>query len=488
LIPNEKDDNNNKHESTNLLDSEIPVGSMEQSNLTLTNIDLARESTLDDTEYVYSKELNTKGNKRSMFWLISVFSSTGQFFFGNFFSAFAAEVGVSGALMGFITSVRNLFSSIFQGFIGFLSDRIGRKFIMLLGIFFNFAITVPLIFYQSRGLIVAIAIIQALSLSVFTPAWNAVLGDVTRPEFRATFIGKITSIGRLLSVVFSIVIAVVFFLCGEDGPLYGRIIWGWTVDIPWRTQYSIAFAIAAINSLICSIIIFFMKETRSLETEIKRPQFRIAFKETKFMKFVVFYSLFGFSMSFIWPVNPMVQVNVLDMEFYQIAIVVSVFIITMSIVQVLAGILGDRFGRKPVSIIGAFFLVLYPISMLPSIITGKWEWLILGNVIAGFGTGTFFVTLNALTLDMAPDNLMGAYSGVREMFWGIATFIGSLSAGFIVDALDANYGLHNAAIIMSVGVTILRLLMAFGLFFVTESLPKETREKRMNGFNNKSTK
>ncbi len=429
--------------------------------------------------------MDTKGNKKSIFWLVSIFSATGQFFFGNFFSAFAAEVGVTGALMGFITSIRNLFSSIFQGLIGFFSDLVGRKFIMFFGIFFNFAITIPLLFYESKWLIVIVAIIQALSLSVFTPAWNAVLGDVTQPEFRATFIGKITSIGRLVSVVFSLLIAVVFYLCGTDGPLYGEVIWGWTIDIPWRTQYSIAFAIAALNSLISSIIILTMKETRPIGAEAKQPQFRAAFKAKTFMRFVAFYSLFGFSMSFVWPVNPIVQVNVLDMEFYQIAVIVSVFILTMSIVQVVAGILGDRFGRKPISIIGTFFLVLYPISMLPAIMTNRWEWLIFANIVAGFGTGTYFITLNALTLDMAPDHLMGAYSGVREMFWGFATFIGSLSAGFIVDALTNAYGLYVTAMIMSISITILRLLAASGMFFVTESLPKEAREKRRNGFNQK---
>ncbi len=117
--------------------------------------------------------IDTKGNKRILFWLLSVFTSTGQFFFGNFFSAFAAEANVSGALMGFITSIRNLLSSVFQPFIGFLSDKLGRKFIMFIGIVWDFAITVPLIFSESTWLIVTVGIVQALSLSILLPAWNA---------------------------------------------------------------------------------------------------------------------------------------------------------------------------------------------------------------------------------------------------------------------------------------------------------------------------
>lgn len=454
--------------------STIPLDKTTITDLTSSSIDKDKEIPFDGEEEE-EQLIDTKGNKKILFWLISVFSSTGQFFFGNFFSAFAAEAGVSGALMGFITSIRNLLSSIFQGTIGYLSDKLGRKFIMFLGIFLNFLITVPLIFFQSTWLIVTVAIIQALSLSVFVPTWNAVLGDVTKPEIRATFIGKIAAIGRLISVSFSLVIAIIFYLAGE---YEGWIVWGWSVFIPWRVQYATAFAIAAVNSLISSILILLLKETKTEDSTRKRPQMRVAFQDRSFMKFVIIYALFGLSMSFVWPINPIIQVNYLHMEFYQIAILSSVFIVIMSLVQVLSGKLGDKFGRKPVFVIGAFILVFYPVSMVPAIVTGNWIWLVAANAFAGFGTGSFFVSLNALTLDLAPNDLMGAYSGIREMIFGIATFGGSLAAGFIKDALELSYGLYNTVLWMAIGITVLRFLASVGFLFVTESLPKDVRETR----------
>lgn len=206
------------------------------------------------------------------------------------------------------------------------------------------------------------------------------------------------------------------------------------------------------------------------------------------MKFVIIYSLFGLSMSFVWPVNPIVQVNYLQMEFYQIAILSSAFIIVMSLVQVLSGKLGDRFGRKPVFIFGALVLVFYPASMVPAIVTGNWLWLIAANVFAGFGTGSFFVTLNALTLDLAPEELMGAYSGIREMIFGIATFAGSLAAGFIVDALELAYGLYYAVLWMAIGISVLRFIASIGFIFVAESLPKDVREARYQALNKSKMK
>lgn len=433
----------------------------------------------DDKE----EDIDPKGNKKSVFWLVSIFSSTSTFFFGNFFSAFAAEAGVSGSVMGFLTSIRNLLSSLFQGFIGLLSDKIGRKFVMFGGILLNFAITVPLIFFEQTWLLVTVAIVQALSISLFVPAWNATQGDVTKPETRATFIGKLASIGRLVSVSFSLIIAILFFLADEV--YFGMEIWGWTVNIPWRTQYSIAFAIAAINSLITAILILTMKETKAEDAEKKKLQMRTAFKARNFMVFVAFYALFGLSMSFIWPINPIIQVNVLDMEFYQIAIISSIFLSVMSITQFVTGKLSDKIGRKPLFIFGAFILVFYPVSNLPSLYLGDWRWQILGNFVAGFGTGTFFVALNALTLDLASNELMGTFSGVREMFWGIATFVGSLSSGFLVDFLEVKYGLLMTTIAMCIGVSAFRLLTAAGFLFVAESLPKQERENRLNHKNHK---
>ena len=225
----------------------------------------ANEESLEIQEFDEDDEeedIDTKGNKKSVFWLVSIFSSTSTFFFGNFFSAFAAKAGVSGSVMGFITSIRNLLSSLFQGFIGLLSDKIGRKFVMFGGILLNFAITVPLIFFQQTWLLITVAIVQALSISFFVPAWNATQGDVTKPEIRATFIGKLASIGRLVSVSFSLITAVIFYLLD-----YGRDNLGWALDVPWRTQYSTAFAIAAINSLITAILFLTMKETKSEDAE-----------------------------------------------------------------------------------------------------------------------------------------------------------------------------------------------------------------------------
>ncbi|MFX1537631.1 MAG: MFS transporter, partial [Promethearchaeota archaeon] len=173
-------------------------------------------------------------NKKGLFWLISIFSSSSQNFYQQFFSAFARIIGVSASVLGFLVSVRNLLTGLFQGTAGRLSDEFGRRYILIAGFFISFIIAIPLIFFENTILLIFVALIQAFSASIIIPTWNAVLGDVTEPRFRAAFIGRIASIGRIISVAFTLLVALFFFLADEV--FNGWVIWGWPVNIPWRVQ------------------------------------------------------------------------------------------------------------------------------------------------------------------------------------------------------------------------------------------------------------
>ncbi|NHJ31479.1 MAG: MFS transporter, partial [Asgard group archaeon] len=140
---------------------------------------------------------------------------------------------------------------------------------------------------------------------------------------------------------------------------------------------------------------------------------------------------------------------------------------------IIGGKICDKIGRKPSIIISIAILILFPVSMIPAVATNRWALLIISRMVGGVGTGLNLVAINAYTLDMAPGELMGAYSGMREMFYGITTFIGSLISGFIIEALDAKFtslgyanSIQVAIIAMCIGTTILRVMAATGYLFI----------------------
>ena len=60
------------------------------------------------------KETQDTKVRNNLFRLISVGNATGQSFLFNFFSAFAVQAGIGTDALGFMTSIRNLMSSLFQ--------------------------------------------------------------------------------------------------------------------------------------------------------------------------------------------------------------------------------------------------------------------------------------------------------------------------------------------------------------------------------------
>lgn len=432
---------------------------------------------------------NEKEVKRRnhLFRLISIGNATGQSFLFNFFSAFAVLVGVSSSILGFITSIRNLMGSLFQGTIGRLSDKYGRKYFLLLGFFLSFSIMIVLIFLNNSTMLIIISLVQATALSIIVPVWNATLGDVTKTEKRASFMGRLSAMGTAVSVSLMLALAGVFYIIEEYGGfnvhLNFRDLVIFIPEIEPKLQYGIAFGVAAFNFLLCFVGALLLRETKKNGDQKKQPKMLLALKDKRFTKFFIVNSIFGLIMSLMWPIFPIAQVSVLKMNFPQIAIVNAVFSIFFSLGSFFGGKLSDRFGRKPFIIYGRAAMFLIPLVMIGAIFLGNWQMLLISNLVGGSAMGFITVSMNAYILDIAPEDQMGAYSGLQQVGWGILTFIGSLSAGFIATAITNNapYVLDEdkiryMVIVMFSAIAILRFIASIGYFFIDESFPKEARE------------
>lgn len=427
---------------------------------------------IKEEEQLEKKEIK---RRKRIFYLISTGNATGQSFMFNFFSNFAVLVGVGSTLLGFITSIRNLMSSLFQGSIGRLSDKYGRRYFLLTGFFLVFSSLVMVLFVNNIPMLIIVSILQALSLSIIVPVWNAALGDVTEMEDRASYIGRLTALGTILSVALMLILATIFQLI--DNVYNGWIILGWKVGIREEIKYDIAFGLAAFNFLLCILGSFLLRETRIVKEKRKQPKMLLALKNPCFRKFFIINSTFGLIMATMWPIFPIAQVTVLNMSFAEIAIIQAVFSSCSSLAQYFGGKLGDKIGRKPLIIFGRLAMFTIPVVMIVAVLANNWLYLLISNFIGGAGMGAVTVSMNAYILDLAPDDQMGAYTGLNQVGWGISTFIGSLSAGFIADAVETAIGTEMMVVYVFTAIAALRLLAGFGFFFISESLPKDSREK-----------
>ncbi|MEA2071808.1 MAG: MFS transporter, partial [Asgard group archaeon] len=274
-----------------------------------------------------------------------------------------------------------------------------------------------------------------------------------------------TSLGTAVSVSLMLLLALIFEL----------------KEFNWQIEYGIAFGISAFNFLLGFIGVLFLKETRITDRKIVPPKMFVALKDKTFLQFFIINSFFGLVIATLWPIFPIAQINVLDLQFSQIAIISAIFSTCSSLTNFFGGKIGDRFGRKPLLIIGRMAMFTIPVITIVAILMDNWLWLILSNIIGGSGVGLVTVAQNAYVLDIAPEDQMGAYSGLTQVGWGIATFIGSLSFGFFADALEITYGTRSMVLILFTVIAVTRFIASTGYFLIEESLDKEPEEEEKIG-------
>ena len=111
--------------------------------------------------------------------------------------------------LGFFVGAYGLAMLLGQAFLGKLSDRYGRKPVMILGLLLNGTLFPGLIFVHSFGLLFPVAVLAGLGDALFIPAIAASYLDIAEPEHRSQVIGIKGSVVALATVVGPLLIAIV---------------------------------------------------------------------------------------------------------------------------------------------------------------------------------------------------------------------------------------------------------------------------------------
>ena len=140
---------------------------------------------------------------------------------------------------------------------------------------------------------------------------------------------------------------------------------------------------------------------------------------------------------------------------------VAAFGITKAIANWFAGTFSDRYGRKPVLLVGWLFAVPVPLML---IFAPDWGWVVAANVLLGVNQGLTWSTTVVMKIDLVGPAQRGLAMGLNEAAGYGAVAVTSLLAGYLAE----QYGLRPAPFLLGLAYTALALLLS-GAFV------KETR-------------
>ncbi|MGC0363032.1 EmrB/QacA subfamily drug resistance transporter [Rhodococcus sp. 27YEA15] len=164
--------------------------------------------------------------------------------------------------------------------------------------------------------------------------------------------------------------------------------------------------------------------------------------------------------------NPAIMED-LGTDINKVVWVTSAYLLAYAVPLLVTGRLGDRFGPKNVYMIG---LVLFTAASLWCGLSGNIEILIVARVLQGFGAALMTPqTMAVITRTFAPDK-RGAAMGLWGAVAGVATLVGPLAGGVLVDSLGWQW-----IFIVNVPVGVVAFVLAWRL---VPSLP--TSEHRFD--------
>lgn len=413
-----------------------------------------------------------------------------------FLTTIAIDMGITGGQMGWLRGVTNLLSNFVQPVFGFISDKVQRRsiFIALSSILYS-SVWILLLFINKVIMIIVLGGILSLVISMGTPAWTALLGEVTPIKIRGKIIANVNYFSQFPYIISTIIGGILLnFISGE-------------ITIGSRTlplNMVLPISIGLITGFISAFLILSFKEKKaktraqkltkvlierekakktqlddsltdsivekvqvvdkdrqsvtggSLETiciitddlnldqtpsDFDVRKAKKSFRTTKFdqmihnknfMKFTLIFAIQSFFMSMCWPLFPIRQRSDIGADYFEIAI----FSVLMSLATVLtirhAGQISDLIGRRPQMFMNRLILVTMPLGYMFA--SQVWHIILIHTLIC-IPLGLNSAVMQAYLIDLTPEEERSTYVGFYNMIWGIVLFLGSLFGGYLVDFL-----------------------------------------------------
>jgi MFS family permease len=344
--------------------------------------------------------------------------------------------------IGYIVSIFGISKAITNLLFGAISDRIGRKPVILFGI----------ILTGLGGALIGSAT-DYVSMLIGT-AFIGVGGG-------ATFVGIMVSMTEVLPLQIGLAMGL-FELAAYGGSSIGTFFGGgFSVNNGLRYPF---YIFGVFSSIGAALTLFLLPETNSKKQMGSTSYITPKRVMQDFIKIAPL-CVAGFSSkildSLMISFLPLYLLGA-QLSLDKIAIVLSSYTLSWAILQPVTGHLSDRIGRKKITLIG---LALSSITIIAFTVTADYIFLVLLALLLGVEAALFYTPLVSMVSDIAPQEVEGTLIGSYRFFRDMGYFFGPIILGIIADSYRLDYSFYvTSAIIM---------LASFILgFFLEETNPK----------------
>lgn len=228
------------------------------------------------------------------------------------------------------------------------------------------------------------------------------------------------------------------------------------------------FKLAIIPGLISVAVIFFVKESARAEKVKKKISLRLGFSELTrelkiFILIATIFTLGNYNYAFLML---RAQANGLGNE--KTIMLYALFYLIYTLLSMQAGILSDKFGRRPVILAG--YIIFTIISFGLYLFNGL-NFTIISFVLFGIFFALIDGTQRALVTDLSPVEIKGTALGTFHTFTGLAAMPAGFIAGQLWTRINPGATFLFGTIIGITSVTVFYLLLYKGHGLKREVLP-----------------
>jgi multidrug resistance protein len=366
------------------------------------------------------EEANAAAKKRSrnailMVALVVLVDITGFGLILPLLPFWAERLGANPFEVGLILTVYALAQFLFTPVLGALSDRFGRRPVILISLLIEavgFALTAV---SGSLPLLLISRFVGGLGASNIGSA-QAVVADVTAPKDRARGMGMV---GAAIGMGFVI------------GPSLGGVLAGFGSTVPFWA----AFATALVNAALVLALLPETRVKRAPSGTVSTSPFTIfagwqrVFRTPAIVRLIVVNLLFTLAFTAMEAVYPLFSQRVFGWTATQNGYIFTYVGVIIVIMQGgMVGRLVKRFGERGVQIAGLALLAA-GLALLP--FSGTLALMLLALALLSIGDGAVTPTNNALLSLASPADAQGETLGVSQGMAGLGRMLGPLAAGWL---------------------------------------------------------